>query len=380
MNMKKAIYAFSGDPITFGHIDIVKRAGAIFDKVIVGIGQNPDKKYMFTLKERELMAKKSLANIPDVKVISFSGLLVDYAYENDIPVIIKGIRGNSDLDYEMLLHEIGESQKQGIETFFIPAKKELSHISSSTVKALQAEQGLIHEFVPLYVKQCLEKKISEQLIIGVTGEIGSGKSYICKKVIELGEKEGLKVHNIELDHIGHQITNKLKEPLYGNVRNDISSEFGKEVLMKDGFIDRKKLGEIVFRKKRNMEKLNSLIKKPLLIRIRRELHNKKGIILFNAALIAESDMAHLCNNNIILVKTDKKSQKRRLHERKLTDSQIKRRLASQFDFNEKKKRIKSAIKKDNQGKLWIIDNPDNNNYKKIDKKIKKLLKEIKGNS
>jgi pantetheine-phosphate adenylyltransferase len=89
-SMKRAIYAFSGDPITFGHIDIVERAASVFDEVVVGIGVNPEKEYTFDLEERTEMARRSLSHLSNVKVVSFKGLLVDYAYENDIHVIIKG--------------------------------------------------------------------------------------------------------------------------------------------------------------------------------------------------------------------------------------------------------------------------------------------------
>ena len=186
--MKRAIYAFSGDPITYGHIDIIKRALKGFDEIVVAIGVNPDKKYMFSLDERKEMAEKSLAGIPSTKVVSFEGLLVDYAYENDIPVIIKGIRDQVDTDYEKIIHQVGESQELDIETYILFARPELSHISSSTVKAIQKEHGRIEKYVPLYVKQCLEAKMSGQYIVGITGEIGAGKSYVSEKFIQLGKE------------------------------------------------------------------------------------------------------------------------------------------------------------------------------------------------
>ena len=173
---KKAMYAFSGDPITYGHIDIIARASSAFDHVVAGIGANPDKKYMFNLEERTEMAKRSLTRFKNVEVASFQGLLVDYAYEQGIEVIVKGVRNAADFDYENVLHEVGVSQKLGIDTHILFARPELAHVSSSAVKSIQKEQGLIHEYVPLYVKQCLEARMSEQYIVGVTGEIGAGKS------------------------------------------------------------------------------------------------------------------------------------------------------------------------------------------------------------
>lgn len=124
--MKRAIYAFSGDPITYGHINIIKRAANFFDEVVAGIGVNPSKSYMFTLEERTEMAQNALEGLRNVKVTSFEGLLVDYAYEQAIPVIIKGVRNAADFDYERALKEIGDSQRAGIETHILFAKPELA--------------------------------------------------------------------------------------------------------------------------------------------------------------------------------------------------------------------------------------------------------------
>lgn len=370
--MKKAIYAFSGDPITYGHIDIIERASKAFDKVIVGIGVNPSKKYTFSLEERTEMARRSLAHMHNIEVISFQGLLVDYAYENGIEFVVKGVRNFSDFDYENVLHQVGESQKLGIDTHILFAKPELAHVSSSAVKAMQQDHGLIHEYVPLYVKQCIEAKISGQYIIGVTGEIGAGKSYVSQKFAEFGKDRGINVHNIELDDIGHQILSKLKEPRYKQVRKQIEDTFGK-VRLADGTIDRKALGEIVFNDSEALKKLNEIMYTPLIVRIRKELRDKSGLILFNAALIAESNMAYLCNNNTILVYIDKDAQQKRLAQRNLTVEQIERRLASQYRFEQKKNKLEEAINQHKQGKIWVIDN---SNEDKSNDEIKKVFQEV----
>ena len=356
--MKKAIYAFSGDPITYGHLDIIKRATEVFDEVTVAIGINPEKEYMFSLNERTMMAEQSLKNIPGVVVVAFEGLLVDYAYEHNIPVIIKGLRNGKDFDYELILHQMSQSQQLDIDTFFLPAKQDLAHISSSSAKGLQLEQGLIHEYVPLYVKQCLEAKISGQYIIGVTGEIGSGKSYLCEYFLECGRQRNIEVHNIELDHIGHQILGNLSEPLYQKVRNEICEKFGSHIRNKDGAIDRKKLGDIVFNDMEKLAVLNQILSIPLLLRLRRDLYQKKGIIFFNAALIAESSMAHLCNNNVVLVTVNKETQKKRLYQRNLSNEQIEKRLMSQYNTEKKISTLQQKSEANGQGKLWIIDNSD----------------------
>ncbi len=370
--MQKAIYAFSGDPITFGHIDIVKRAASAFDQVVVGIGANPDKSYLFNLDERFEMARKSFSTMSNVQVVKFSGLLVDFAYENKIAVIVKGVRNSKDCDYEYNLHLVGESQKLGIDTVILFARPELAHVSSSAVKAVQKEQGIIHEYVPLHVKQKLEARISGQYILGVTGEVGSGKSYISSKFEALGTIMGVQVHNIELDGIGHDILSSLSEPKYLEVRQQIAEAFGKETLSPSGMIDRKVLGEIVFNHPEKLKTLNDIMFMPLLVRLRKELYGKRGLIIFNAALIAESNLSFICNNNVLLLKIDQETQDRRLAGRGLSREQIGRRLGSQYNYRQKKEFIENQIRASGHGRLWEMNNTSDN----TDASIKEVFSQI----
>ncbi|MBD3363002.1 pantetheine-phosphate adenylyltransferase [Candidatus Dojkabacteria bacterium] len=362
---QKAIYAFSGDPITYGHIDIIKRAAKVFDALVVAIGTNPEKKYTFSIKERVEMATKSVGDLDNVKVVSFSGTLVDYAYENSISLVIKGIRDEQDFNYELALHQIGESQKLGIDTFFIPAKQNKTHISSSAVKALQQEHGMVHDYVTPFVKQKLEAKLSNQYFVGVTGEIAVGKTYVCEKFKEIGKKKRIEVHNIELDKLGHQILEDLKDPLYIEVRGKILSHFGKEVESRNGFIDRKKLGKIVFANPEDLNTLNDIMHEAILMRVRREVYNKQGLILLNAALFAESGILYLCNNNIVLVSAEKELQKQRLKERGFSSEQIERRLVSQFTTSEKSRILREQIKDNNYGKLWKVQSKTKENEQEL---------------
>lgn len=369
--MKSAIYAFSGDPITFGHLDIIKRAAAVFDRVVVAIGVNPAKKYLFSQEERTEMARRSLLQIKNVEVKTFQGMLVDFAYENNIDVIVKGVRSNTDFEYEMSLHNLGESQQLNIDTFILFAQPSLAHISSSAVKDIQKEQGLIQDYVPAYVKQCVEAKLSGQYIIGLTGEIGSGKSYVGQKLVELASKINLEVHNIELDHLARQIQSDLKEEKYEMVRRQIIDFFGAEVVDTNGSINRKVLGEIVFADQKKLNKLNEIMETPILVRLRRELKNKKGLIILNAALLAEAKMSQLSNYNTILLSVDEETQNRRLLNRGLSREQIERRLKSQYDFLSKKNSLEAEIKKNKQGKLWILDNQNIS-----DSRIEELLQDV----
>jgi len=375
--MKKAIYAFSGDPITYGHIDIIKRAAGTFDEVIVGIGSNPDKSYMFTLDERREMAERSLAELKNVHVKAFTGLLVDFAYEQDISVIVKGVRNSDDFGYENILHQLGASQKQGIDTYILFARPELAHISSSAVKSLQKENGFIQDYVPLYVKQAIEAKMARQYILGVTGEIGTGKSFLSKSFTEIGEKLNIETHHIDLDSIGQQIQEELTDPQYLKVRRQIVDSFGSDIADPDGMINRKKLGQVVFNDSAALAKLNAIMKKPILVRLKRELYGKSGLIILNSALLIETGTVNLCNNNVLLMHCTKETQEKRLLERGLTKAQISRRLDSQYAFLEKKRIIELEIERENHGRLWVIKNDEKITDKFLTETFKSVINELR---
>jgi len=378
---KVAVFPFSADPIHYGHIDTIRRAKEEkgFKEVHAAILENPSKKgkYTFSLEERTEMAKKSLSSIPNVKVVSFKGLLVDYAYEQMIDDVIKGVRNEEDMKYETLLKDVNHSQIKGIRHHFIHARPELAHISSTIVKAIEEAQGFTHEYVPLYVKQCLEARMSSHYIIGVTGEIVSGKSHVTDGLIEIGKKRGIPAYNLDLDEIGHDILEKLKEPRYVlGVRKELEHSFGKEIMDENGCVNRKVLGEIVFNDAAKLKKLNQVMELPMEVRVRRELLENKGLVLFNAALIAESNKNYICNNNFILVTADKQSKERRLKLRNLTLEQIERRLRSQYNTAGKAAKLKRFISDEGHGNLWVFDNSDNSDPRNLEKLFDDIIKEV----
>ena len=162
MKRKIAIVPGSFDPITYGHIDIIKRSAQLFDEVIVAILVNPDKKYLFTLEEREEMINESIKDFNNVKVDSFSGLLVNYAKKVNSTVIVRGLRAVSDFEYEMQLTFMNKALDDNIETFYMMASKQYSFISSSIVKGVSGFGADLSKFVPKHVEERLEKKVKER--------------------------------------------------------------------------------------------------------------------------------------------------------------------------------------------------------------------------
>ena len=147
--MTKALYSGSFDPLTMGHMDIIKRAAKLYDELTIGIIVNPSKKAMFTLEEREEMLKEVLKDYDNVNVDHFSGLLADYVNRNGFEVVVRGLRNTTDFDYEMQMAQVNDRLfNDSTETVFLMADPRYSFISSSVVREVSSLGGNIEGLVP----------------------------------------------------------------------------------------------------------------------------------------------------------------------------------------------------------------------------------------
>jgi len=325
--LKRALYTGSFDPITLGHLDLIHRCSQVFNEVIIGIGINPTKKYLFDIDKRIELIKNNIVN-KNISIIKIENgrLSADIAYELDA-VLIKGIRMGNDFDYERLINDINHIHNLKLDTFILPAQPNLQSVSSSAAKEIVKLNGNLEQFVPINVKAALEKEITGQTRIGLTGVIGSGKSTIVKELLKLSTPK-FPIHNIDLDIIANDILFVLKDPSYVLLRNYLSDYF------KINW-NKKELGEIVFGDKGKRDFLNETLKMPIMARIRYELNNKNGIIVFNGALLIEAKLLHLHNNNLVLLEVNRKDQINRLKDRGHNSEQIKRRINAQLSTSEK---------------------------------------------
>ena len=156
--MRRAVCPGSFDPITFGHLDIITRASAHFDEVVVAVFINSTKQSLFTVEERIAMIKETTKDLPNIKVDSWSGLTVDYCKQNNIDVITKGLRAVSDFDYELQQAQV--NLQAGVDTMFMATDPAHSFLSSSLVKELAKYNGDISKMVPPSVEAALVKKLS----------------------------------------------------------------------------------------------------------------------------------------------------------------------------------------------------------------------------
>ena len=159
--MRRAVCPGSFDPVTNGHIDIIQRAASLFDEVVVGVGVNVSKQRMFSDEERLAMLERVVSDLPNVRVLGFTGLLTDFCREHEIQAIVKGLRAVSDFDYELQMAQMNSSLTD-VETVFIPTSPEYSFLASSLVKEVARFGGDVSGLVPDFVLAALAERTAGQ--------------------------------------------------------------------------------------------------------------------------------------------------------------------------------------------------------------------------
>lgn len=155
-----AIYPGTFDPVTYGHIDLIKRAHEIFPELIIGVAHNPHKKPLFSVAERIDLLKSSTADMDGVRILDFKGLVVDFARKHKAKVLIRGMRMLSDFEYEFQMALTNRKIAPDIETIFLMPQESYSYLSSKLLKEAASLGADLSSFVPAYVEKALKKKLS----------------------------------------------------------------------------------------------------------------------------------------------------------------------------------------------------------------------------
>ena len=377
--MSTAVYPGSLDPVTSGHVAAIADAADAFGHVIVAIGANPSKSYLFSLAEREALARQATRHIAGVTVTSFSGLLVHYLARNNLNIVIRGLRNVQDLNDATLQDTIGWQQQlaKDIRVFYVPARAGQQFTSSTSLKAVLKEQGNATHMAPMSTIQATQARMLGQYIYGVTGTSGAGKSYICQSFKEIAERRGIKLTHIDLDRIAHEILGDAEEPLYQKARAEVVSTFGSEVLSEDGTINRKALGQIVFEDPARLAELNAILHEPIFFNLNDRLRGESGIFVVDAALLAETGRTHLAHNNILLVDAPFETRAERLGLRdQLSAEQIERRTTSQYSAEVKEVAIREAIAAATSGTLDRVMNDEGFSGQDIERAFDTMLSRI----
>src|SRR5262245_1007418 len=155
LSPRVAVYTGTFDPVHLGHMDIIKRSSTLFDCLIVGVGINPDKDTLFTIEERVQLIKQVSVGLEHVEVQPFTGLAVHFVRNAGARIMLRGLRTLSDMEYEFTMSLMNRNLDPGIETAFLMAKEEYSHISSSLLRQIAALGGDLTTFLPEVVKKAL---------------------------------------------------------------------------------------------------------------------------------------------------------------------------------------------------------------------------------
>lgn len=158
----RAIYPGSFDPVTYGHLDIIKRSSKLVDELIVGVLNNNAKSPLFSTKERVRMLEEVTKDIPNVKIVTFEGLLVDFAKQMDAGMVIRGLRAITDFEYELQMAQTNHKLATELETIFLTTSLEYSFLSSTIVKEVATFGGDISQFVPEYVSRRIAEKLDKK--------------------------------------------------------------------------------------------------------------------------------------------------------------------------------------------------------------------------
>jgi pantetheine-phosphate adenylyltransferase len=157
-----AVYAGSFDPPTQGHLDLIERASALFSDVIVGIGRHPTRHPLFTAEERLDLVSRISAHLPNVRVESFDGLLIDFCKEMSARVIVRGLRAATDFEYELQIAHANADLAPDIDTVFLPTRTKNGFISASLVREIASHGGDVSRYAPAVVCEALAKKFGKR--------------------------------------------------------------------------------------------------------------------------------------------------------------------------------------------------------------------------
>lgn len=344
------LYLGSFDPVTYGHIDIITRSANLFQNVIVGVSDNMLKTYMFSKDERIALVKRAVSHLPNVSVLNIQDgrLSCDIGFEYNA-TLIRGIRNQTDAEYENFVGTAWKLHHPSVDIVVLTASNELKDISSSSAKIAAQLNGKTQHYVPLFVKEAMERKLG-QFRIGVTGSIASGKSTLVNDLVRLYPT---RIKNLCLDTIASDILFERTEPAYSLLREEIIDKFEIYRLTKPN------IASVIFKNEDQKNWLNDKIMPFIETRIRAEIGSFKGLIIFNSALLIDRNMLDYVNNNLVLLEVSEEEQLKRLQERGHTNAQSVYRITSQLSTERKAERVMKKIQKDNTGLMLSLGESDN---------------------
>lgn len=306
---RRGLVALSADPVTFGHIDLIRRAKAKCRELVALVANNDRKlgSYCFPLAERTAMVERAVAEagIGGVRVVGSSGLLVDVYLQQGCDRLFRGVRNEKDVDFEEEQAQLNCMILPAIEGRFefVQADPKLKLVSSTLVKAFVDLYLDVDKFVPMFVKRALEEKRLGQLRITVTGGISVGKSWVAAELARQATAAGPGAKHINVDQLLRDVYDE-QSPGAQVVRDELARRFGDAVLAPDGAtVDRRRLAEWLFVRGADDHRafVTDLTMPHVARKYREALAGFKGLVILEWAQTAEMDMGRWTNNNVIVV-------------------------------------------------------------------------------
>lgn len=355
------LFAFSGDPITLGHVALIERIAKQCEKLTVVIAVSDTKTPTFTMDERRYFAEEALrvARIKNVSVIASPDVLGAIFLDHNCDVLFRGIRGDKDRMEERELIGTYEAVWPFLKDriFVIEASDAYRHISSSMAKVCARHCLPLEAFVPLHVKRALEERVAKQWKFGVTGRMASGKTWLSKKLCEACMSRGVPAHRVAIDEVILAAYNAQTEGGEA-LRNSIAEMLGADALTDDA-VNTRFVGNVLFHADTSDEVRRAFLEltSPYVQReYQKILHKKEGLILVEWSQFAEMGMLPWVNNNIIHVYTDENTNARFASQRGVNADTLAARQRHQWSYETTREAIESAIKESRTGVLLRYHN------------------------
>ena len=377
---RKGLFPLSADPITNGHLDIIRQAAAQCDVLIVLVCDNDGKEHLFSLQERTEMTMRAVRNarIDRVAVVgSRRSLLPDFYLRESCDALFRGIRSPEDTaaeDRQIELHRI-VLPDFGHPTCFLTSDIELVNVSSTNVKAFVRRDVDVSSMVPTFVKRRLEERIRGVYKVGVTGSYVSGKTYMCRNLLSWFTKLGIHATHINFDELIRSLYEE-ESPGAQNIRDMIARAFGDDCLTTDRKqVDRVRLRD-VFASAQNPEDSWGALRKATRPHIERKyreaIYEKTGIILVEWALFAEDGLSHVVNHNMVVVDADREL----VSHRGMPDPVAERMRGLQWTAEQKVSAIRDLTQEDGTGTVIRWKNEPGMDMDKLGKTILSIFPDM----
>ena len=303
---RRGLFALSADPVHNGHLDIIKKASEQCDTLIIYVTFNDQKKgaYLLSVRARRRLIKAAIGGwLPNTTVITGDALLTDVFMEQGCDVLIRGIRNKTDLEYEKGQVAYHDKFLPGIsdKTLYLEGDPQFAGISSSLIKSFAFHHIDVSPMVPLMAKAALEATLHKQCVIGITGQMATGKSWVAEKIVEATSLSGYPAFHLNFDDLVRELYDE-DTPGAQIVRDEIDKLFP-GVLIEDGKkVDRAKLkAQIVKAEQDKLDAVHDLTKPHVFRLYRKHIKGKEGLILVEWAQLIENGLAPFVNNRVIIV-------------------------------------------------------------------------------